>query len=153
MVNKPRDVRRMIIVSSRLLLGLGAALLLPTIAYGQQSCRGADDEAGIIRSILEAYVTAPANSGSDGVRQRLQLPAGPASSIVQVANDSLCAVANTAYRAHFQPLGGSGFSDRVYVFQIGTMFVVQDPEYVYNTPGFTQQAVFTSQWAFVGIFR
>jgi hypothetical protein len=63
------------------------------------------------------------------VRDSLRLGAASASSVILVADQTVCKKANAAYQAAVGGPGGSGFSGKVYVVKSGTTYAVLDPDF------------------------
>ena len=146
-LKSPRRVPR---TPVRVFVSVLAGLLVASPdAAAQRYCRGEDDRAEVIRSVLERYVTADSGTGSDEARKQFKLPSGMPRNIVLLLNETTCALANRMYRAHFRSAEGRGFSNRVYVFQVGGTYVVADPAYVHRKQPGLMLTVFDSRWEFV----
>jgi hypothetical protein len=116
------------------LLALGAALLCaPSIGAAQRGggggtfgCQPADSTTMFIIAGLQRVVTSN-DSSVVATRQTMQVPAGPASSVVLVNDNSICNKVAQAYNAAFAPKTPPvSPSANVYVVKVGTVYVVDD---------------------------
>ena len=73
------------------------------------------------------------------VRDSLRLPSVPANQVQLVTTESVCKKANAAYQASNSSYG-TGFSGKVYVVQIGTVYAVMDPAFIISA----QRPIFTT---------
>lgn len=108
-------------------LGLASASTLAA----QSVCRPADTTTAILT--LDLGRLSSATSGGDLVsRNALHLPLVQPSQFVVVTQEAVCKKANASYQAHLATSGGTAFSGKVYVLQIGNVYAVQDPVYRYR---------------------
>ena len=120
-------------------------------AYAQTVCRAADDSSFDMIEMIKTYALATDSVGK-AAADSLGIPAvASASAIRLVTKESTCHSANTAYRA-VATGARQTLSGRVYVVQVGTRYVVWDPQYRYSTSGDDVYVVFTSKWAKKSIF-
>ena len=126
------------------------AVLLAALGWvGQvqaQVCRPADVTSGDMIGILQRY--AGATSGGDKtVRDSLHLPLVSSSQVVLVTAESVCKKANQAYQGKLANTGGSPFSGKVYVVQVGSSnYAVMDPAFNYGNPRFWTIVVLDSRY-------
>jgi len=110
---------------------LSLSLVVPKTALGQTVCRPADATTQALVLDIGRYTSA---TGGDNkvVRDSLRLPLLSASQIIVVTQESVCKKANSAFQSYWANRGGTAFSGRVYVLQIGSVYGVSDPSYHYR---------------------
>jgi hypothetical protein len=101
-------------------------------AANAQTCRAADDSSADMIAMIKSYALATDSIGK-ATADSLGIPAVTSASNIQlITKEATCKSANTAYQA-----GATGarqtLSGRVYVVQVGSSYVVWDPQYRYST--------------------
>jgi hypothetical protein len=136
-------IGRVIGFVSLLYVGLGSWLWA-------QVCRPLDASSEPVRHRLAIY--AEATSGDDKtVRDSLHLP--NTALISFVASESVCKKAIAAYQSALAGTG-HGFSTRVYVIQVGTVYAVYDPVYHWGPdPDFYTVVIFDSRWRKLSMYN
>lgn len=129
-----------------------ACLAAPVASAQTTVCRAATDESGYMLNVVRLYALTTEPVGQ-AARDSLRIPAvSSASAVVLITKEATCKSANTAYQAAATGARQT-LSGRVYVVQVGTAYVVWDPDYVYNVASPSPQyMVFDSRWAFKSTF-
>ena len=111
-------------------VALAATLLGAGVAIAQggtnPSCRPPDLVSSLTPKGLKNFLQTP-SAEFDAARQRMKLPLVPASEITYVGANTICGKAGKAYYAvlvRTPPIPPSG---QVYVYKVGTVYVVDDP--------------------------
>jgi hypothetical protein len=113
-------------------------------------CRPPDTLSQRIVNHLARYSTATSGDFK-AVRDSLRLP--QASILTVVTSEAVCKKANPAYQAVLAGTG-HGFSGKVYVIQIGTVYAVFDPVYRYGpTAGIFTVVIFDSRWRKLSMYN
>jgi hypothetical protein len=131
------------------ILGAPAA----TRVSAQTVCRAADDSSFDLIEMIRTYALATDSIGK-ATADSLGIPAvASAASIRLVTRESVCRSANSAYQAAATGARQT-LSGRVYVVQVGSAYVVWDPQYRYSTsaPPLDVYMSFTSKWVKRRIF-
>jgi hypothetical protein len=110
-------------------------LLIASVLWGRtlnaQNCRTSDPYIEGVRQEIARYSSA--NSGDNkAVRDSLKLPFVVSSQVVLVSSDATCKKARTAFQSYWANRGGTGFSAKVYVLQVGSLYAVVDSAYRYR---------------------
>jgi len=102
--------------------------------------------------MIKTYALATDSVGR-AAADSLGIPAVASASAIQlVTKGSTCVAASAAYQAAANG-GRQTLSGRVYVVQVGTAFVVWDPQYRYSTSAdLDVYMVFTAKWVKKSIF-
>jgi hypothetical protein len=96
-----------------------------------QNCRTSDPYIEDVRQEITRYTSA--NSGDNrAVRDSLKLPFVVASQVVLVSSDATCKKAKSAFQTYWASRGGTAFSPKVYVLQVGSLYAVVDSGYRYR---------------------
>ena len=121
----------------RILIAVLASLLvagLPVSAASAQIvCRPADQTSAHLINELGHFSSATTGDNKV-VRDTLRLPLVPAANLTLVTSETVCKKARTTYQSTLGGLGGTPFSGRVHVVQIGTVYAVLDPALRFGDP-------------------
>jgi hypothetical protein len=110
---------------------LSVSLAVPKAAWGQTVCRPADATTQAL--ILDVGRYTSATTGDNKVvRDSLRLPSLSPGQITVVTQETVCKKASSAFQSYWANRGGTAFSGRVYVLQIGSVYGVTDPSYRYR---------------------
>lgn len=139
----------------RLAIPTGLMLvLLGTTSASSQTCRPLDDTGKVFQYLIGTYSGANPGTPEDASRIQLRLDAVPANQVVLVTQQSTCNKANTAYHNKLSG-AGAGFSNQVYVLQVGTKYAVVDPAFYVGpavTPHNWVTVILDSHFKVVGEF-
>ncbi len=138
--------------------GLLSALILLALSgstgtlWSQSFCRSADSPSALFKQEITRY-SAAATADEQAVRDSLRLASASPSQVVLVTQETVCRKANSAYKTKLANTGGSGFSDRVYVLQVGNTYAVFDPSFTYDASlGYWTIVVLDSRYKPLSVF-
>lgn len=117
-------------------LGVVTSLVLAfldTSTASGQTCRALDRDGTQFQYMMGTYSGANPGTPEAVTRDSLRLPAVPASQVTIVTTTTTCKKANTAYQSQLAG-AGTGFSNQLYVLQIGTTYAVLDPAFYIGPP-------------------
>lgn len=138
--------------SARLSLLLLLLTMLGSARAQAQVCRAADDSSSYMIQLVTKFATAT-DPGWVAARDARGIPAvASASNVVLITKENICKSANTAYQG-VATGARQTLSGRVYVVQVGTSYVVFDPNYRYDVANPADiYMVFDSRWVKKSIF-
>jgi hypothetical protein len=136
---------RILHISGRTALIMVAATLGLMQTARAQGCRPEDSTSATTTKVLKDYVTST-DSFTVRMRNGIGIAGTPANQISYNPRSATCRSAVTALNAHF---GTPGVARTVYVWLVGSNYVVEDPANQ-QTGAYRAVYLFTSKWVFKG---
>jgi hypothetical protein len=123
-----------------------------TTLWAQSVCRPADSLGALFKQEITRY-SAPSTADELAVRDSLRLASANPTQVVLATQEAVCKKANAAYKAKLTDTGGSGFSNRVYVLQVGNTYAVFDPAFTYDSSlGYWTIVILDSRYKPLSVF-
>ena len=110
-----------------------AFILIGASSAAGQVCRPLDRDGRQFQYMMGTYSGGNAGTAEGVTRESLRLAAVPASQVNLVTQAATCKKANAAYQSELAG-AGTGFSNQVYVLQIGDTYAVADPDFYIGPP-------------------